>query len=96
MKKSAIAAAVFSAAMSFNACSNYNGDVYGPPPEVEWVQETESETTEADTKDSNSETVSETEAEDSFDTSDEDASDTDTENTEEAVPESNDTEEKEE
>lgn len=91
MKKAVIAAAAFSAVMSFSACNNKNSTVYGPPPE-EWLQEMATET-EAETEDIDSEAVSETEAEDSFDTSDEDISDNDTENTGETVPESTDTEE---
>ena len=86
MKKAVITAAALSAAMSFSACNNYNGDVYGPPPEVEWVQDMESET-------AVTYAPAEEEAPDT-----ENAKETDTESTgiEEAVSESTDTEEAEE
>lgn len=64
-KKTAIAAAFLTAA-SFSACSNFNQDVYGPPPdeqEIEQQNDTETvsgeEVSQSETNTDNSETTEE-------------------------------------
>lgn len=66
IKKKAAIAAAFLTAASFSACSNFNQDVYGPPPdeqEIEQQNNTETvsgeEVSQIETNTDNSETTEE-------------------------------------
>lgn len=66
IKKKAAVAAAFLTAASFSACSNFNQDVYGPPPdeqEIEQQNDTETvsgeEVLQSETNTDNSETTEE-------------------------------------
>lgn len=66
IKKKAAIAAAFLTAASFSACSNFNQDVYGPPPdeqEIEQQNDTETvsgeEVSQSETNTDNSETTEE-------------------------------------
>ena len=90
MKKTALAALVFSAAMGFSACDNVEQATYGPPPDLMYTEDTDNDTdSQIETEDSNADTVSESDEEN------ENTEETDSENTdtEETASDSTDTEE---
>ncbi len=58
-KKTALAAAVFTAAMNFSACDNYADTVYGPPSETPEYTETVSNDDNSQSEEENASDASE-------------------------------------